>query len=330
VTGSSPGRRSIPVERTELVSRDMELIAKLINRLYSEHRARFRCDDPGQVDGTVRAATANDLGAGLVRYGGFEYGAEVSTRGVPFAVVLQGHGVVTGAREQLHFGRGDVVMPPMDLPYQVTTHDIAYALLEIQWPAVAALAEEQAGLAAADLRFEAMAPVSAARAAMWSGTAAYICRQLVESGATEISSLLAHEMARLAGAALLEAFPNTTMTLPYLPAAGWVPPAAVRRAAAFIEAHADHPVALAEIAAAAGVTGRALQYAFRRYYDMTPTGYLRRVRLERAHRELRDADPAGSVTVAAVARSWGWANPSQFTAVYRRQFGQRPGQTLRT
>jgi transcriptional regulator GlxA family with amidase domain len=120
------------------------------------------------------------------------------------------------------------------------------------------------------------------------------------------------------------------MTVGYLPRPGRVPPAAVRRAVAYIEAHADRPVTLDEIAATAGVTGRALQYAFRHHYDTTPTGYLRQVRLEHAHRELRDADPAGSVTVAAVARAWGWANPSQFTAAYRRQFGQLPGRTLRT
>jgi AraC-like DNA-binding protein len=36
------------------------------------------------------------------------------------------------------------------------------------------------------------------------------------------------------------------------------------------------------------------------------------------------------VTVAAVARTWGWASPGQFSAAYRRRYGQPPGQTLRT
>ena len=109
-----------------------------------------------------------------------------------------------------------------------------------------------------------------------------------------------------------------------------MPPAAVRRAAAFIDAHAGQPITLAGIAAAAGATGRALQYAFRRHYDTTPTGYLRQVRLEHAHRDLRDADPADGTTVAAIARTWGWASPAGFTAAYRRRYGQPPGQTLRT
>lgn len=71
-------------------------------------------------------------------------------------------------------------------------------------------------------------------------------------------------MTRLAAAAMLETFPNTTMTLGYVRGPAWVPPAAVRRAAAFIDAHPDRAVTLEDVAAAAGVTGRALQYAFRR------------------------------------------------------------------
>jgi len=59
-------------------------------------------------------------------------------------------------------------------------------------------------------------------------------------------------------------------------------------------------------------------------------GYLRQARLERAYTELQDADPAAGVTVAAVARRWGWTSPSQFTAAYQRRFGEAPSRTLHT
>ena len=62
---------TVPVKRAELVSQDMELIAELVSRLYVEHRARFSCADPGQVDGSVRSATAGALSACLMRYGRF-------------------------------------------------------------------------------------------------------------------------------------------------------------------------------------------------------------------------------------------------------------------
>jgi hypothetical protein len=38
---------------------------------------------------------------------------------------------------------------------------------------------------------------------------------------------MAQELTRLAAAAMLQTFPNTTMTAFYLRAPGWVPPAAV-------------------------------------------------------------------------------------------------------
>jgi AraC-like DNA-binding protein len=137
-------------------------------------------------------------------------------------------------------------------------------------------------------------------------------------------------MTGLAAAAMLETFPNITMTAPGLPGPGWVTPASVRRAAAFIHEHAGEPVTAADIAAAAGVTPWALRYAFRRRYDITPAQYQRQVRLERAHLELLSADPGDGVTVASIARKWGWASPSRFTDAYRQRFRAEPGRTLLT
>ena len=321
----------VPVVRAELVTRDMEVIAELISHLWTERRARFRCEDPGRVSASVRSAVAGGLSAGLVRFGGFDYDAEISSGNGPYAAaVLQGAGMITAPREHLRFTRGGAFMLPAGSPCTTTMRDAGYALIQVPWPAAAALAAETAGLPAAALRFESIAPVSSARRALWSGTAAYLCHELISSATTEISPLMAAEMTRLAAAAMLETFPNTAMTTPYLPGPGRVPPAAVRRAAAFIDAHAGQPITLADIAAAAGVTGRALQYAFRRHYDTTPTGYLRQVRLEHARRDLLAAAPADGTAVAAVARTWGWASPAGFTTAYRRRYGQPPGQTLRT
>jgi transcriptional regulator GlxA family with amidase domain len=107
------------------------------------------------------------------------------------------------------------------------------------------------------------------------------------------------------------------------------PLTAARRAAEFIDSHAGRPLTLADIAAQAGVTPRALQYAFRRHYDAAPMSYLRRVRLERAHAELQAADPAAGHTVAAIARRWGFARPDRFAVAYRAVYGRPPSHTLR-
>ncbi|HWV85108.1 MAG TPA: helix-turn-helix domain-containing protein [Capillimicrobium sp.] len=105
-------------------------------------------------------------------------------------------------------------------------------------------------------------------------------------------------------------------------------PGAVRRARAFIDANADRPLTVADVAAEAGVGVRALQQAFRRALGLSPTEYLRQVRLRAAHRELLDADPA-TTTVADVAARWGWLHAGRFAAHYRDRYGVAPAATLR-
>ncbi|WP_308405175.1 helix-turn-helix transcriptional regulator [Streptomyces sp. B93] len=92
--------------------------------------------------------------------------------------------------------------------------------------------------------------------------------------------------------------------------------------------HADQPLTVAEIAAAAHVTVRALQYAFRRHLGTTPLAYLRRTRLAHAHRDLQAADPLGGATVADIAARWGFAHPGRFAALYRDAYGTSPSHTL--
>lgn len=105
--------------------------------------------------------------------------------------------------------------------------------------------------------------------------------------------------------------------------------AAVRRACDYIDEHADEPVSLQQIAAAARLSQRGVQYAFRNQVGVSPMTYLRTVRLERAREQLREADPAdgGRVRTAAVAA--GFANTGRFAAAYRALFGENPSDTLR-
>jgi len=100
------------------------------------------------------------------------------------------------------------------------------------------------------------------------------------------------------------------------------------RAVAFIEERARDDISVADIAAAAFVTVRALQLAFRRHMGTTPLGYLREVRLEHAHRQLLSAD-ADSTTVTAVAADWRFTNSSRFSAYHRAAYGVSPAHTLR-
>ena len=120
--------------------------------------------------------------------------------------------------------------------------DTEFAVVQIPWQAARDSAEERTGLSASELRFQGMAPVSRARELLLTRTVEFISAQLVTSGAADLPALVAQEMTVLAVAAFLETFPNTSMAVTYLPGPGWVAPATVRQAAAFIDAHADQPV----------------------------------------------------------------------------------------
>jgi AraC-like DNA-binding protein len=191
-------------------------------------------------------------------------------------------------------------------------------------------AQAATGIRPQDLRFGSILPVSAAAQRQWQQVTTFVHQSLAGPGSMADHPLVRTELIGMVAAAALTVFPNTTMTLDYLPGPGYAPPGQMRRAAGFVDAYADEPLTLDQIAVVAGVTGRALQYAFRRCYGTTPMGYLRRVRLERAHAQLQAADPADGTTVAAIARQWGWTKASSFSDAYRQRFGVPPSRTLRT
>lgn len=104
-------------------------------------------------------------------------------------------------------------------------------------------------------------------------------------------------------------------------------PRTVKHAIDLIEEHPDRSWTLAELARAAGVSGRTLQDGFHRYVGMTPTRYLREVRLQRVRTDL--TDPARSTTVSDAAYRWGFGHLGRFAEAYRRKFGESPSDTLR-
>ena len=105
-------------------------------------------------------------------------------------------------------------------------------------------------------------------------------------------------------------------------------PATVRSAVTFIETHAAEPIGLAEIAAAAQLSPRALQAAFRKHLGTTPLGHLHAVRMARVHTDLLGARPGDGQTVSAVANRWGFSQLSRFARDYKQRYGVSPRQTL--
>lgn len=99
----------------------------------------------------------------------------------------------------------------------------------------------------------------------------------------------------------------------------------MKRVIEAIEAAPERAWSLGDMARQAGVSGRRLQQGFHEHVGMTPIAYLRRVRLERAHRDLLE----GGSSVADTAYRWGFNNLGRFARAYRERFGEAPSETLR-
>ena len=175
-------------------------------------------------------------------------------------------------------------------------------------------------------RFIATRP-SSVGARRWRSVARFVDGLLADPGAAA-SPLMIDAAARLVASTILTAIPNTALRPGTATDRRDGHADTLRRSIAFIEANADLDITLGDIARAARVSTRAVQFAFRRGLDTTPTAYLRRVRLEHAHRQLQRAARGDGVTVSQIALDWGFANASRFAAHYRAAYGRLPRETL--
>ena len=227
------------------------------------------------------------------------------------------------------FAEGDIYVNALPhLPHAARTLGVEAQTVTLDLSLLRRVAGTPAGEAPPPLRFDGFRPVSSGAAENWKRTAAYVAERLLTNDEAAAEPLLIGNAARLLAAAALTAFPNTIVPAPARRGEGGATPVLLRRAIAFIDANADRDISVADIAEAARVTPRALQYAFRRHRGTTPTGYLRRVRLARAHEDLLRADPTRGDTVTAIAARWGFLHFGRFAAEYRRAYGQTPRTTL--
>ncbi|KRR27430.1 AraC family transcriptional regulator [Bradyrhizobium retamae] len=104
-------------------------------------------------------------------------------------------------------------------------------------------------------------------------------------------------------------------------------PQSLRRAREFLYAHADEPLDLAQLAAAAGTGIRALQLGFRRHFGTSISEMLRDIRL--AHLNVRLAAAFSNDSITDIAFELGFTHLSRMASAYRAKFGETPSATMR-
>lgn len=100
----------------------------------------------------------------------------------------------------------------------------------------------------------------------------------------------------------------------------------VNRARAFILGNLSEPIAVGQIADAAGCSIRSLQVAFQQSFGCTPIGFLQRQRLNYAHMLMQSL--TDETQVSDIAYEAGFSHMGRFSIAYRRAFGCSPRETL--
>lgn len=101
----------------------------------------------------------------------------------------------------------------------------------------------------------------------------------------------------------------------------------LRRAEDLMRARLTDPVGAIDLCRALGTSDRTLRLAFNERYGLGPMVFYKYLRLNAVRERLR-ADPAIGVTESAAA--FGFHHHGNFAADYRRLFGERPSETVRT
>lgn len=101
----------------------------------------------------------------------------------------------------------------------------------------------------------------------------------------------------------------------------------VNAARALMQSRIAEPISVADVCIALGISRRTLQYSFQEVLGINPVRFLRALRLNGVHRDLRNETSRASVQEAA--GRWGFWHLGHFVSDYKKMFGELPSQTIR-
>jgi AraC-like DNA-binding protein len=308
---------------------DTEQAHDYLRRAYLDVNVRFAEDTIGGVGLRTAATSLGDIGVSPLRYS-----ARTMLRTAPdgdLNITHLLHGRLTVARGKDEYGlrSGELGLILPDDAIDADFGDVDAFIVRLPRTLIEDVAHARTGVDRADLRFDSARPISPHLSRHWTRTLSYLAHGVLSDPALMASPLIVDQARQLLAVTALAVFPNTGLDAQPHPR-GDVTPRTLRRAIAYADENTHRAVTVQEMAAAAGVRPRALQVAFRRYRDTTPSQYARQVRLERAHRDLQAADPTTGVTVTMIATRWGFAHLGRFSTDYRAVYGTTPSHTLRT
>ncbi|GAA4266591.1 AraC family transcriptional regulator [Frondihabitans peucedani] len=230
--------------------------------------------------------------------------------------LTEGRGHFDVGRHDAQLDLGQPMVFTTDRPFAFDFTDVKQSLVHFNRATLEGIVAEHRGTAPEALHLDHTVAPSEASVRSWRNTIALVSQTVRDESS---SPILQAELTRLAAIALLGMFPPARAAVPA--ALQSARNAHLRTAVEYIHANAHLPITTTSVAAAAGISLRALQEGFVRHLEMTPNAFLRGVRLDRARDDLAAAGPG---QVAVIAHRWGFGNLGRFSHAYSQRFGALP------
>lgn len=319
--------RTAPGRPLHISTRDLDVAREHGSRNFARHEMRLAHGH--QLDFRLDVAPSP-----RVTLGRLSYGADAKLTVPPMRhcyhvnLPMSGSSLAeqNGVRGVSSADRAGVAFVP-DAPLRVRwSPDALQYVMRFPRELLEAHAAKMAGLRSPEgIRFDLTFDLTGGAGQALVATAGFLFTELARPGGLAVMSTACQEMEAVLMTQLLMVVPHQLSPVLH----GSPRPtrrSKVREVMDFIDEHPAAATSTADLAAMAGVSARALQLGFQEAVGMSPSVYLRNVRLDRAHAEL-SCGTGGSVT--EVAARWGFFHPSRFARQYRERFGVLPSETVR-
>jgi AraC-like DNA-binding protein len=315
-------------ERTPSFSTgDLDTAREQVARTFSEHE--LWVTDGRDLDFHLDLALSPRITLGRMRYG-----AAVTLTGPPMRfcyqinLPLSGESTIEqhGVRRTITAGEEGVAFLP-DAPLVARwSRDALQYVIKFPKKLLEAHAAKLAGRPTdLGIRFDLTFDLRTGPAQALIATAGFLFAELARPGGLATIPTACHELEAVLMTQLLMVVPSQlSPTLHSRPTP--TRRSRIREVIAFIDEHPAAETSTADLAAMADISTRTLQTGFHDIVGMSPTAYIRDVRLDRVHLELASG-ASGSVT--EVGARWGFFHPGRFARQYRERFGVLPSETAR-
>jgi AraC-like DNA-binding protein len=306
-------------------TRDPDEAEQIVAEAYLPHRLLRTTG--AEIDMELVSARFGEVTAGLLSYGQTIHLQTGETSDFHVNVTLDGRAASrSGGEDPLLTTHGQAIVFPVGEPAQVTwSGDARHLCLMASRASVEGELEQLLGRSLPKrLAFDRALRTDVSE--LWQPAIELVRRELEEPRGLLTRPVVARHVEGLVVDGLLLSQPHNYQDFLHQAAAPGRA-GAVARAAELMEERPTEAWTVVRLAQEVHLTVRALQYGFKRDFDMPPMAYLRQVRLRCAHAALLASSPE-ITTVRAVAVECGHLHMSRFAAAYRQAFGESPSKTL--